>query len=376
VPGTPSSSCDAYFWPSVSGSTVTFYDSTTPNNIVYWSFGDGNYGYSSRPTHTYANPGTYTACHTVYDVNASGDTLICDTFCQTLTIAATSTCTASFGAYPDSINMSASSFPVFFNNTSTGVYYLWNFGDGATDTASNPSHIYTTAGTYTACLYVITAYDNLSLPIICDSTCVTFTVGNPIATCQASYYLGLDTNNLYNLYIINNSTGTSSSTSYSWSFGDGNTSTAQYPTHQYSTFGLYTLCLTISDSSSGCLSTYCDSIGLDSNGNLLKRDGFGITVVDENDLLSTDDIELINGLSVYPNPSTGLYTVKLSLRSSEDVSINAINSLGQVVLSEERSGLSGTNEYGIDMSTQPNGIYFLTLRAGSQAKNVKLYIQR
>jgi hypothetical protein len=284
VSGASSNSfCDAIFSANVSGNTVTFYDSLTPFSILEYSFGDGTYGSSHNPTHTYASSGTYTACLFVYDVDSIGDTLLCDSFCQTLTIGATS-------------------------------------------------------------------------------------------VCQASYYLGVDTNNLYNIYIINNSTGTSSTTNYSWSFGDGSTSTLQYPTHQYSTFGLYNLCLTISDSAAGCSSTYCDSMGLDSNGNLLKRDGFGITVVDEKDLLSTADIDLINELSVYPNPSNGSFTLKLNLRASEEVSIQAINSLGQEVLARELSGLSGANEYSIKMTAQPNGIYFLNVRAGNQFKNIKLYI--
>ena len=40
---------------------------------------------------------------------------------------------------------------VTFTNTSTGedLTYLWNFGDGSTSTALNPTHIYSTAGTYT-----------------------------------------------------------------------------------------------------------------------------------------------------------------------------------------------------------------------------------
>jgi len=202
------------------------------------------------------------------------------------------------------------------------------------------------------------------------------TVGGYTAPCQAGYYLGIDTANRYNLYIINNSTGTSSTTNYSWSFGDGTTSTAQYPTHQYSTFGLYNLCLTISDSAAGCSSTYCDSIGLDSNGNLLKRDGFGITVVDEKDLLSAATIDLINELSAFPNPTSGVFTMKLNLRASEVVSISAINSLGQEVMATKLNGISGANEYRIDMTAQPNGIYFLNVRAGNQFKNLKLYINK
>jgi PKD repeat protein len=552
VPGNTSSGCDATFWTSVSGNTVSFYDSTNSSSIVEWSFGDGSYGYSANPVHTYAYTGTntFTACLLVYDVDSAGDTTICDTFCQSITISnpngcnasfgysvdstspfkinfynysnasysytwiftdsasttVTSTqvnpshtystfgykmvclttydssgnacdsickyiyvadttsntnCNANFGFNVDSMNMSASSFPVDFYNYSSGAYYIWNFGDGNTDTAFNPSHTYTASGTYTVCLAVVSGYDSLSLPIVCDSFCTTVTVGtssggcNPTftysvdssnsnryyfsgsnpptggyatweiyegspttnysglnvthtfsgsgsisvyynvyradstlcgnagdtfnltgASCQASYYLAVDTNNLYNLYIVNNSTGTTSNTNYYWTFGDGSSSTAQYPTHQYASFGLYQLCLTISDSASGCSSTHCDSIGLDSNGNLLKKDGFGITVVDEKDLLSVPKIDAIQGVTIYPNPSTGMYTVNVDMMASDELTISAANSLGQEVLSKEFNALMGNNKLSFDLTEQPNGIYFINLKTGNEVKNLRVYIQK
>ncbi len=453
-------SCQANGYFNIVDSTVYFFDSSYSANGYYleWSFGDGGTSTASNPTRTYATNQYYTVCLYIEDTVS-----ICnDTMCWSLYIqgSSTSNCDASFTYTVDSLNMSASSYPVFFyHNSDTTLGFLWTFGDSSTSNAPYPTHTYSAAGTYTACLTVFTGYDSLNLPIVCDTFCTTVIVGsntsgctpsmsytidstngnryyfygsNPptggYATweiyegssttnysgvsathtftgsgsvsvyytvyradstpcgytgdtisltgvnCQASYYLGVDTNNLYNIYIINNSTGTTSATNYSWSFGDGSTSTAQYPTHQYSTFGLYNLCLTISDSAAGCSSTYCDSIGLDSNGNLLKRDGFGITVVDEKDLLNTADIDLINELSVYPNPSNGLFAIKLNLRASEEVYIRAINSLGQEVLSTELSGLSGANNYSIDMTAQPNGTYFLNVSAGNQSKNIKLYI--
>lgn len=72
----------------------------------------------------------------------------------------------------------------FLNSTMNGVSYLWKFGDGATSTLSDPSHTYTTAGTYNVKLIAIggvcgadsilknsfvvinsTATANLSMPI-------------------------------------------------------------------------------------------------------------------------------------------------------------------------------------------------------------------
>lgn len=459
VPGqTSNTSCDASFYAFTQQGTTYFYDSTNQNNIIEYSFGDGSYGYSSSPSHTYPNSGSYNACLFVYDVDSVGDTLLCDSFCQTITIAATSNCNASFTAHPDSLNMSASSFPVLFSNNSTGSNYIWHFGDGTTDTTTNPTHIYTAAGTYTACLLVVSAYDSLSLPVICDSTCVTFTVGNPIVgcnptisyivdsinvnthyfygsnpptggrgewivvdgnnvnyysgtsavhtfsnagsafvqydvynadstfcdstsvvisvpvLCQASYYLGVDTTNQFNLFIINNSTGTSPTTNYFWSFGDGSSSTAQYPTHQYASFGLYNLCLTITDSATGCSSTHCDSIGLDSNGNLLKMGAFGITVVGEKALLSAPKVDAIQGVSVYPNPTGGRFTIELNALQSDDLEITVLSSMGQVVSTSTQRVNAGVNTLQMDLSNNTTGIYFVTMRAGNQVKNVKLNI--
>ena len=45
---------------------------------------------------------------------------------------------------------------MIFNNQSTGATsYLWDFGDGNTSTAENPSHTYQDAGTYTVRLQAI-----------------------------------------------------------------------------------------------------------------------------------------------------------------------------------------------------------------------------
>lgn len=48
---------------------------------------------------------------------------------------------------------------------------------------------------------------------------------------------------------------------WSWSFGDGATSTQQNPSHTYASNGMYLVCLTI-QSTNGCSDTYCDTIDI------------------------------------------------------------------------------------------------------------------
>ncbi|MEZ4935737.1 MAG: PKD domain-containing protein [Saprospiraceae bacterium] len=67
---------------------------------------------------------------------------------QILSLEAWDNCpTASFSIVNNGVTAGT---PVSFTNQSTGASsYLWDFGDGATSTAVNPSHAYSNAGAYT-----------------------------------------------------------------------------------------------------------------------------------------------------------------------------------------------------------------------------------
>jgi PKD repeat protein len=60
---------------------------------------------------------------------------------------------ANFNSAP---NSGTRPLTVAFTDTSTGTIAsrLWNFGDGSTSTATNPSHVYNTAGTFSVSLTV------------------------------------------------------------------------------------------------------------------------------------------------------------------------------------------------------------------------------
>ncbi len=143
-------------------------------------------------------------------------------------------------------------FPVY--QAEMPLIYFWDFGDGSTSaTSGSTTHTYTLNGTYYACL-------TISDTSGCSNTyCGYVTVGNPAGNnCSASFYLVQDSTNMYNYTAVSYAT-TGTSYSYFWDFGDGSSSTQQYPTHTYAGVGPYVLCLTVTDNV-GCTATQCDSL--------------------------------------------------------------------------------------------------------------------
>ena len=147
-------------------------------------------------------------------------------------------CNAAFSSMPDSSNSNL----IYFIDQSTGnpTSWTWNFGDGNTSSAQNPTHQYATSGTYVVSL-------NISSSSCSNSISQTIVVGNSPAPCNAAFYIMPDSSNSNLIYFNDQSTG--NPTSWSWNFGDGSTSSAQNPTHQYATSGTYVVSLNISSSS-------------------------------------------------------------------------------------------------------------------------------
>src|SRR5436190_946481 len=77
----------------------------------------------------------------------------------------------------------------------------------------------------------------------------------PDETCSPNFYLVADTLVPHHYWGINTSTAILP-LSYYWSWGDGASDTAAYPSHTYSTGGFYNICLSIYDSGA-CIDTVC-----------------------------------------------------------------------------------------------------------------------
>lgn len=115
-----------------------------PQTIEY-DWGDGS-GYGAAASHTYAAAGTYTVTQRVTD---SGG--LQATTSHTISVRSNQAPMAAFSASVQPGRV------VDFTNGSTdadadSLSYLWDFGDGATSTATNPSHAYAEFGSYTVTL--------------------------------------------------------------------------------------------------------------------------------------------------------------------------------------------------------------------------------
>jgi len=134
-------------------------------------------------------------------------------------------------------------FTVDFENTSTGVDYVWDFDDGSpTTTTFEPSHTFTDPGVY---VVMLVAHDATAC-VQYDTTYLTITVGTTITpTADFSY-----DSNCGTLTVTFSSTGTGGVV-LDWDMGDGNSYNDSTFSHTYSTSGTYTVTLTAGDTICG-----------------------------------------------------------------------------------------------------------------------------
>ncbi len=203
------------------GEVAAFMDQsiTAPGNEVVswaWDFGDGSTDTVAAPSHLYASAGIYTV------------TLIATTpYCAnigSLPVVVEAKPNAGFNTSP---MVGCSPLTVAFTNTSTGaVSQVWDFGDGAGTTDPSPTHTFINLGTADS---VRTVTLIVSTSAGCTDTATVDVVVSPAV--QALFtHDALPGCAPVDVQFTNNSTGANA---YSWDFGDGATSTATSPAHQY-----------------------------------------------------------------------------------------------------------------------------------------------
>jgi len=219
--GSPTSGCAPL--------SVNFTDESTGSITSWsWTFGDGGTSTAQNPSHTYNSGGNYTVALTVTGPGGS------DTETKTNYITVNVGPTAGFTGSPTT---GTAPLTVDFTDQSSGATsWDWDFGDGGSSTAKNPSHTYTSDGVYTVSLTATNACGN-------DTETKTNYINVDPCVAPVADFVGSPTSGDYPLTVnfTDQSTGASS---WDWTFGDGGTSTAQNPSHTYTADGVYTVSLT------------------------------------------------------------------------------------------------------------------------------------
>ncbi len=309
---------------------------STGNNLLYsWNFGDGWTATTANYFHMFF-PGVYNVCLTVR--NAFDSTCI-DTKCMTITVTGDSSqpCQTDFSYWQDS---SMNNSTVYFNNISSkpiasSLTYLWNFGDGTTSNSASPVHTYPHAGNYNVCLTISDSIDS------CYYTkCKVVSVGTNPSGCNASFNYYLDS---IGVALFNTVNPQPSGTNYSWTFGDGSSSTSPSPAHLYASNGWYLICLTVWRPADSCANTVCDTI-------LVTNAGTGVKTVE--------------GMSIsnmYPVPATNELNIELANLFNQPVEVSITDMTGKVLLTKTFTTHVGQNNIKLDIGDLFGGMYMVQI---------------
>lgn len=222
--------------------TDTSQPGTKPITEWLWDFGDGETSASQNPSHTYTSAGSFAVSLTV--TTAAGSN-------SKVSPGLISTQQPALPAAQFSANPRSGTRPLdvqFTDLSAQGTYaihsWLWDFGDGATSTQTNPSHAYALPGVYTVSLTVTTDAGGSTET---KPAYIQVAGGSgPIASFSATPTSGMPP--LTVSFTDTSSPGDASITDWHWDFGDGGTSAARHPVHGYQQPGVFTVQLTVTTS--------------------------------------------------------------------------------------------------------------------------------
>jgi gliding motility-associated-like protein len=211
---------------------VNFQDISPDAAGWQWDFGDGNTSTQQNPAHTYQDTGRFDVTLTITDSKGCRNTITKSAYVQIIRPQVSLTNVPNGGCIPFSFTPTANV------TTIDGVAsWFWDFGDGFTTTAQNPAaHIYPAAGTYDFTLRITTNGG-------CTET-VTIPAGIRTGTPPVVNFSMAPTDACAGATVSFTDMSVAPVDRWEWSFGDGNSSSDQNPTHTYSDTGRFNVQLT------------------------------------------------------------------------------------------------------------------------------------
>lgn len=239
--------------------TVEFKDFSENANSLSWSFGDWEISNSSAPLYTFLDEGNYTVVLNVTNENGTDSKYVTIKVLKALDPSAPILPEAKFGA-----NVTSGSVPLtvqFIDFSENADFLTWNFGDGKETCCSTPRHTFCCPGNYTVSLKATNENGSSLACTVIRVMTPSFTL-LPEAKLSASVTSGQAPLTVEFYDLSENASDTL------WNFGDGNNSTEKSPVHTYTTPGVYSVSLRVSN-----------DIGIDSKEaiNFIHVEGMGNT---------------------------------------------------------------------------------------------------
>jgi len=311
------------------------------NNTFIWNFGDGNTGLGIEEMHMFGDTGTYLV--TLYLTNTCG---ITDSISNTLSIDTSSSPIAVFTSSPDLY--ACPNQAVDFTNLSSDTNTVnWNFGDGGNSNMANPNYSYASAGNYFVTLTVTNGCG------LSSSRTQLFTISTlDVLEPPTVFCTEMEDSMVFTWDSIKDATGyeVSIDSGLTWiKVPEGVTSYAVPGTSGVT----YTLTVR------GLGPPYC-KFGLVSNPTSCSYIGVG-----------TADNHINKLVWITPNPSSGIFHLKLSNISLSRSSLLIYNLLGEVVISNTNIKSGDV----IDISDQPAGVYLCKIETSGWLELHRLVVQ-
>jgi len=309
-----------YTWDEM---TIHFINQSINADYYLWDFGDGDTSDVQNPNHTYQNEGDY-----IVNLIASGP-FGSDTASEMIHICEMATANFTY----DQDNWGNTSFN---NHSQNALGYQWNFGDGSFSIVENPVYTYSEDGEYIVTLIAQHGYCSDTTSVQVD-VCIFPT---------ADFVYSQEGNTIHFTSMC------TKTDSVFWNFDDGYASSLENPIHTYNLEDDYNVTL----------------IALNECGSDTIYETIQVSAIEK-----FDKNEFIK---VFPNPAKDIIYIQFTNLYEQEITLEILNLNGKRILQRDQKHIDNDLKIDINLSSQPEGIYFLKIMLEDRIYTYKLVLIR
>jgi hypothetical protein len=256
--------------------------------------------------------------------------------------------------------------------------FAWDFGNNNTSTSSNPTFTFAN-GYHVVC---VTADSGNCSFTYCDTVMVTTNNGNqngPCANLSTDINMTQSINDPFLLWMqpVVNGAAANSSFTFVWDFGDNTGAQSGAPLHTYNSFGSYVVCLMALDNVNNCVSTFCDTITVDSSGNFSRnftKPGFTVNILSPviNYFTATNQVETsAMTINLFPNPANKVVNLAISSEEAINGTVSILDITGKVAYTSNLNVSAGEAQVSLPVDQLPSGVYLVRITSETTQQTMK-----